>query len=53
MGWIIDPAESLIFTYGLGKSVSIFEDLTEGLPTPESAAAVNLIPGDVFGWLQV
>ncbi|MBE9062982.1 Uma2 family endonuclease [cf. Phormidesmis sp. LEGE 11477] len=53
MGWIIDPAESLVFTYGSGKSVSVFEDLTASLPTPEFAAAVNLTPGEVFGWLQV
>ncbi len=53
MGWTIDPAESLIFTYGSGKSVSVFENLTESLPTPEFAAAVNLTPGEMFSWLQV
>ncbi len=52
MGWVVDPAESLIFTYSLGKSVKVFEDLTERLPAPTFAAAVNLTPGEVFGWLQ-
>lgn len=53
MGWIIDPAESLIFTYGSDKSVSVFEDPSESLPTPKFAEAVNLTPGEVFSWLQV
>lgn len=53
MGWIIDPTESLIFTYSAGKSVSVFEDLTESLPTPEFVAAVDLTVGEVFGWLQM
>lgn len=53
MGWDTDPVESLIFTYGAGKSVSVFEDLAASLPTPEFAAAVNLTPGEVFGSLQV
>lgn len=53
MGWIIDPAESLIFTYGSGNSVSVFEDLTESLPTPEFAESVKLTPGEVFAWLKV
>lgn len=53
MGWVIDPAESLIFTYGIGKSVNVFEDLAESLPTPEFAEAVKLTPGEVFSWLTV
>ncbi len=53
MGWIIDPAESLIFTYSLGKPVRVFESLTERLPTPEFVTEVSLTPGEVFGWLQV
>jgi Uma2 family endonuclease len=53
MGWIIDPAESLIFTYGSGKAVSVFEDPAESLPTPEFAEAVKLTPGEVFSWLKV
>ena len=53
MGWIIDPAESLIFTYGSGKSADVFEDPGESLPTPEFAEAVKLTLGEVFAWLQV
>ena len=52
-GWIIDPAESLIFTYGSGKSVDVFEDSAERLPTPTFAAAVNLTVGEVFAWLKL
>jgi len=53
MGWIVDPAESLIFTYGSGKSVDVFEDPAETLPTPEFAEPVQLTLGEVFAWLQV
>ena len=53
MGWIIDPAESLIFTYGSGRAVSVFEDPAERLPTPKFAEAVKLTPGEVFSWLKV
>ena len=53
MGWIIDPAESLIFTYSPDKPVSVFEDPAERLPTPEFAAAVKLTAGEVFAWLKV
>ncbi len=53
MGWIIDPAESLIFTYSSGRAVDIFEDPSESLPTPKFAEAVELTPGEVFSWLQV
>lgn len=53
LGWIIDPAESLIFTYGSGKLVSVFEDPSERLPTPQFAEAVKLTQGEVFSWLKV
>lgn len=53
MGWIIDPAEALIFTYGKGKSINVFEDRSERLPTPEFAEAVELTLGEVFSWLKV
>ncbi|MEL6354951.1 MAG: Uma2 family endonuclease [Cyanobacteria bacterium J06627_28] len=53
MGWVIDPAESLIFTYSSDKSVSVFEDLAESLPTPDFAGAVKLTPGEVFAWLKM
>ena len=52
MGWIIDPAESLIFTYSSDKSVDVFEDPSESLPTPEFAEAVKLTLGEVFSWLK-
>ena len=53
MGWIIDPAEALIFTYGSGKSIDVFEERSARLPTPEFAAAVELTPGEVFAWLKI
>ena len=53
MGWIIDPAEALIFTYGSGKSIDVFEDRSVKLPTPEFASAVELTPGEVFAWLKI
>ena len=53
LGWIIDPAESLIFTYSSGRSVAVFEDPVESLPTPDFAEAIKLTPGEVFAWLQV
>ena len=53
MGWIIDPAESLIFTYSPDKPVSVFEEPSERLPTPKFAAAVKLTLGEVFAWLKV
>lgn len=53
MGWIIDPAESLIFTYGLGRSVDAFEELSDRLPVPEFAESVELTLGEVFDWLKV
>ena len=53
MGWIIDPAESLIFTYSPDRPASAFEILTEPLPTPDFAKALKLTPGEVFAWLKV
>ena len=53
MGWTIDPAESLIFTYGSGQSVSVFEEPSESLPTPKFAEAFKLTQGEVFSWLKV
>ena len=53
MGWIIDPAESPIFTYRSDKLVSVFEDPLDSLPTPNFAGAVKLTLGEVFSWLKV
>lgn len=53
MGWVIDPSESLIFTYASDKPVSVFEEPIEQLPNPEFAEALKLTPGEVFAWLKV
>lgn len=52
MGWIIDPAEFLVFIYRAGTSVSVIENSAETLPTPSFAENVTLTSGEVFSWLK-
>jgi Uma2 family endonuclease len=53
VGWLIDPAEKLIFIYHSGKQVEVIEDLEQTLIVPSFAAAVKLTAGEIFNWLKV
>ncbi|WP_204104036.1 MULTISPECIES: Uma2 family endonuclease [Spirulina sp. CCY15215] len=52
MGWLLDPAESLIFVYGIDRSVRVFEDVNVVLPMPEFAGVFQLKLGEIFAWLK-
>lgn len=54
MGWLIDPAEAFVFVYWAGNQPQVFDlEAPEALlPVPEFAQALQLTPGELFGWLQ-
>jgi Uma2 family endonuclease len=51
MAWLIDPDESLIFTYEPGKQSHFFESVDAIVPAPAFAESVQLRVGEIFGWL--
>jgi Uma2 family endonuclease len=61
LGWLIDPAEKMIFTYGSIGSVSpvenrvtqCFESVDDLIPVPIFAQGLQLTLGRIFDWLQV
>jgi Uma2 family endonuclease len=52
MGWLIDPAEQLVFVYDSDRATRVFDEATQILPTPEFAKGFHLTIGDLFGWLR-
>jgi Uma2 family endonuclease len=52
MGWLIDPAEQLVFVYASNRATRVFDEATQILPTPEFAEDFHLTIGDLFGWLR-
>ena len=53
MGWLIDPAEGFVFTYGENKSVNMFGDAQSVLPIPSFAEDFQIKVGELFDWLRV
>ena len=51
MAWLIDPEESLIFTYNSDKQAQFFEAVDAIVPVPAFAESVQLRLGEIFGWL--
>ncbi len=53
VGWLIDPAEKLIFIYHSGKQVEVIEDLEQTLIVPSFAKSVKITAGEIFNWLKL
>jgi Uma2 family endonuclease len=51
MGWLIDPAEKLVFVYFADQPVAVYEEIGDRLPVPDFANAFSLTVGELFGWL--
>ena len=52
MGWLIDPAEELIFVYLADRTISVYEEKLDLLPVPEFASSVQLTVDRLFSWLE-
>lgn len=52
MGWLIDPAEELVFIYRSDQTIAFFEEKEDLLPVPEFAASFQLSVGQLFSWLE-
>jgi Uma2 family endonuclease len=52
MGWLIDPAEELIFVYLADRTISVYEEKPDLLPVPEFASSVQLTVDRLFSWLE-
>jgi Uma2 family endonuclease len=52
IGWLIDPAEELVFVYQADRTISVWEEKNELLPVPEWAAPFQLTVGQLFSWLE-
>ncbi|WP_295613694.1 Uma2 family endonuclease [Chamaesiphon sp. GL140_3_metabinner_50] len=52
IGWLIDPAEELVFVYLADRTISVFEEPDELLPVPEFAGSFQLTIGQLFSWLD-
>ena len=52
LGWLIDPAESMILVYTADQRVEAFEELSDVLPVPAFASGINLSLGEILGWLM-
>jgi Uma2 family endonuclease len=52
MGWLIDPAEELVFVYFADRTLAVFEEKENLIPVPEFTAAFKLTVGELFGWLE-
>lgn len=53
MGWLIDPEESSILVYPMGRQPDFLEAAQDVLPVPEFASALQLTVGEVFSWLKL
>jgi Uma2 family endonuclease len=52
MGWLIDPAEELIFVYFGDRTIAVFEARSDRLPVPSFAASFQITVGKIFDWLN-
>jgi Uma2 family endonuclease len=52
MGWLIDPAEELVFVYFADQRVAVFESADARLPVPTFAESFSLTVGQLFSWLS-
>jgi Uma2 family endonuclease len=53
MGWLIDPAEKLIFIYPAGQQPELLQEEQDILRIPNLFSGLQLTLGDVFGWLKL
>lgn len=51
MGWLIDPAEKLVFTYRPNLPTELWEATGDRLPTPAFASNFSLSVAALVGWL--
>lgn len=52
VGWLIDPAEKLIFIYHSQNQIDLVDDSGKELIVPEFASAVKLTSKNIFSWLK-
>ncbi|PZD71709.1 hypothetical protein C1752_05094 [Acaryochloris thomasi RCC1774] len=52
MGWLIDPAEQLVFVYCPNQSTAFYEEMEAKLPVPDFAEAFDLTVKELFAWLK-
>lgn len=52
MGWLIDPAEELVFAYFANNQIAVFEEKSDRLPIPNFAESFLLTVGQLFSWLE-
>ena len=52
MGWLIDPAEKLVFVYFADRTLAVFEAPSDRIPVPAFAEAFSLTVEQLFSWLE-
>jgi Uma2 family endonuclease len=52
LGWLIDPAEKLVFVYFADRTLAVFEGSGDRLPVPAFAESFSLTVGQLFSWLE-
>jgi Uma2 family endonuclease len=52
MGWLIDPADELIFVYLADRTISVYEEKPDLLPVPGFASSLQLTVDRLFSWLE-
>ncbi len=52
MGWLLDPAEELVFVYFADRTLAVFEEKSDRLPVPAFAESFSLTVGQLFSWLN-
>ena len=52
MGWLIDPAEKLVFVYFADRTLAVFEAAGDRIPVPAFAESFSLTVGQLFSWLE-
>ncbi|MEO0376598.1 MAG: Uma2 family endonuclease [Cyanobacteria bacterium P01_A01_bin.17] len=52
MGWLIDPAEQLLFVYRPDQPTAFYEEMEAKLPVPNFAEAFDLTVKELFDWLK-
>ena len=52
MGWLLDPAEELVFVYFADRTLAVFEEKSDRLPIPDFAESFSITVGQLFSWLS-
>lgn len=52
MGWLIDPAEELVFVYLPDQPTTFYDQPEVQLPVPEFAKDFCLTVENLFSWLR-